>query len=99
MSDPFTLYQVLELPRVTEKSTMSQEKANQMIFQVAKWANKPQIKAAVEKLFNVKVLAVQTINVIGKKKRVGRFQGQRNNWKKAVVRLEEGHSIDLYAKS
>lgn len=99
MSDPYTLFQVLEIPRVTEKATMCQEQANQMVFQVATWANKPQIKAAVEKMFNVKVMAVQTINMIGKKKRVGRFQGQRNGWKKAIVRLAEGHTVDFYAKS
>lgn len=99
MSDPYTLYKVLERPRVTEKATACQEQANQMIFRVATWANKPLIKAAVEKLFNVKVEAVQTMKVVGKTKRVGRNQGQRSNWKKAIVRLEEGQTIDFYAKS
>nr|CAX84033.1 50S ribosomal protein L23 [uncultured bacterium] len=99
MSDPYTLYQVLQAPRVTEKATLCQEQANQMIFRVASWANKPQIKAAVEKLFNVQVKAVQTLKVTGKIKRVGRSQGQRSNWKKAIVRLEAGQSIDFYAKS
>ncbi|MBF0179486.1 MAG: 50S ribosomal protein L23 [Magnetococcales bacterium] len=99
MSDAYTLFQVLDIPRVTEKATMCQGDANQMIFRVATWANKPQIKAAVEKLFNVQVLAVQTMNVMGKSKRVGRFQGQRNSWKKAIVRLAEGQTIDFYAKS
>lgn len=99
MSDPYTLFQVLDVPRVTEKSTMCQEQANQMIFKVATWANKTQIKAAVEKLFSVKVVAIQTMKVIGKTKRVGRTQGQRNNWKKAIVRLEQGQTIDFYAKS
>ncbi|MBF0438368.1 MAG: 50S ribosomal protein L23 [Magnetococcales bacterium] len=99
MSDQYTLFKVLDVPRVTEKSTMCMEKANQMVFRVASWANKPQIKAAVENLFKVKVEAVQTLMVVGKTKRVGRFQGQRSNWKKAIVRLEHGQTIDLYAKS
>ncbi|MEO5346255.1 MAG: 50S ribosomal protein L23 [Magnetococcus sp. YQC-9] len=99
MSGPYTLFQVLDAPRITEKSTMCQEQANQMVFRVAKWANKPQIKAAVEKLFNVKVEDVQTLTQKGKTKRVGRTQGQRSDWKKAIVRLAEGQTIDLYAKS
>ncbi|NGZ05047.1 MAG: 50S ribosomal protein L23 [Magnetococcales bacterium] len=99
MSGPYTLYQVLDTPRITEKSTMCQEQGNQMVFRVATWANKTQIKAAVEKLFNVQVEAVQTLNVRGKIKRVGRQQGQRSNWKKAIVRLEQGQSIDFFAKS
>lgn len=98
MSDPFTLFQVLVVPRVTEKATQCQKDANQTIFKVANWANKQQIKAAVEKLFNVKVTDVQTLNVIGKTKRVGRNQGQRSDWKKAIVRLAAGQSIDFYAK-
>ncbi|MBF0341683.1 MAG: 50S ribosomal protein L23 [Magnetococcales bacterium] len=99
MSDAFTLYQVLNAPRVTEKTTMCQEQANQMVFRVANWANKLQIKAAVEKLFNVQVKAVQTLRVTGKTKRVGRTEGQRSNWKKAIVRLEQGQTIDFYTKS
>lgn len=99
MSGPFTLYQVLDAPRVTEKSTMCQEQANQMVFRVATWANKPQIKAAVEKLFNVQVKAVQTLRVTGKIKRVGRTQGQRSQWKKAIVRLEQGQTLDFFANS
>lgn len=99
MSGPFTLYQVLSAPRITEKATMCLEQGNQVVFRVAKWANKPQIKAAVEKLFNVKVEAVQTLTQTGKTKRVGRTQGQRSDWKKAIVRIAEGQSIDFYAKS
>ncbi|MBF0627634.1 MAG: 50S ribosomal protein L23 [Magnetococcales bacterium] len=99
MSGPYTLFQVLDAPRITEKSTMCQEQANQMVFRVATWANKPQIKAAVEKLFNVQVKTIQTLNVVGKIKRVGRNQGQRSQWKKAIVRLEQGQSIDFFAKS
>lgn len=99
MSGPYTLYQVLDTPRITEKSTLCQERGNQMVFRVANWANKPQIRAAVEKLFNVQVKEVQTLNVKGKIKRVGRTQGQRSQWKKAIVRLEQGQSIDFFAKS
>lgn len=92
------LYKVLEAPMVTEKSTMCLEQGNQVVFEVATWANKPQIKAAVEKLFSVEVLAVQTVSVKGKNKRFGRIMGRRKDWKKAVVRLAEGQSIELFPK-
>lgn len=97
MSDQFTLFKVLESPLVTEKSTMHLEQANQVVFKVATWANKAQIRAAVENLFKVTVLDVRTQNMIGKKKRFGRLQGRRKDWKKAVVRLSEGDSIDFFA--
>ncbi len=99
MSDANALYKVLNAPRVTEKSTLCQEMGNQIMFDVATWANKQQIKAAVEILFDVKVLSVQTSNVQGKNKRFGRTVGRRKDWKKAIVRLEEGQTIDFYAQS
>lgn len=97
MSDAHTLYQVLSSPRVTEKSTMCQEFGNQVVFEVAPWANKQLVKAAVEKMFEVKVVSVQTLNMQGKKKRFGQTKGSRKDWKKAIVRLEEGQSIDFFA--
>lgn len=99
MSDFDGLFQVLVAPRVTEKSTFCRSQGNQVVFKVALGANKMQIKAAVEKMFKVGVLAVQTAHVRGKKKRSGRTFGQRKNWKKAVVRLEEGQSIDFFGNS
>ncbi|MBF0283000.1 MAG: 50S ribosomal protein L23 [Magnetococcales bacterium] len=98
MSSNFDIYQVLLAPVITEKCTMGLEQANQQSFKVATWANKPQIKAAVEKLFNVHVQEIQTMNVQGKNKRFGRVLGRRQDWKKAVVRLKEGETIDFFAK-
>lgn len=97
MSDRYSLYDVLSAPKVTEKSTLCNEKGNQVIFKVAKTANKRQVKAAVEKLFNVEVVSVQTLNVKGKSKRFGQTLGRRNDWKKAIVRLKEGQTIDFFA--
>lgn len=89
-------YEIIRRPLVTEKGTVLQEAANVYCFEVGPTANKIEIKRAVEELFNVKVLAVRTMNVRGKVKRFGRYYGKRSNWKKAYVRLAEGHSINLY---
>ena len=97
MSDQYSLYNVLSAPKVTEKTTLCNEKGNQVIFKVATWANKMQITAAVEKLFSVDVVSIQTMNVKGKSKRFGQTMGRRNDWKKAIVRLKEGQSIDFFA--
>lgn len=88
-------YQVLLGPQVSEKSTLIADENNQFVFKVAKDASKPQIKLAVEKLFKVKVRSVQVANVKGKVKRFGQRIGKRSDWKKAVVRLHEGHDIDF----
>jgi large subunit ribosomal protein L23 len=88
------LYDVLLSPVVTEKSTQGGE-YNQVTFRVRNDAAKPHIKAAVEKLFNVKVKAVNTLNTKGKVKRFRGRLGQRSDVKKAIVTLEEGHMIDV----
>jgi large subunit ribosomal protein L23 len=88
------MYQTILSPLVTEKATLNNERG-QVTFKVAADATKPQIKAAVEGLFGVKVLAVNTIVVKGKTKRFRNRPGQRSDWKKAMVRLAEGQSIDL----
>ena len=87
-------YDVLRSPVITEKSTMASEH-NQVMFNVAKTATKPQIKAAVEKLFEVKVKAVNTLVRKGKIKRFRGRIGKQSDVKKAIVTLEEGHSIDV----
>jgi len=89
------VYNIILAPRVTEKATMIGELNNQFVFKVAKDASKPQIKEAVEKLFNVKVKTVQVLNVKGKVKRFGQRLGKRSSWKKAFVSLHEGHDIDF----
>jgi large subunit ribosomal protein L23 len=87
-------YQTIIAPLVTEKATALSEKS-QMVFRVLLSATKPEIKAAVEGLFGVKVLAVNTLVVKGKTKRFKGRPGQRSDWKKAMVQLAEGQSIDL----
>jgi large subunit ribosomal protein L23 len=89
------LYTVIKKPRLTEKGTSLQETNNQIVLQVAPEANKIEIKAAVEKLFNVKVDQVRTMNMHGKKKRVGKHSGHRSDWKKAVVTLTKGSTVDF----
>ncbi|MGE0280947.1 MAG: 50S ribosomal protein L23 [Rhizobiaceae bacterium] len=87
-------YDVIVAPAITEKSTMASEQ-NQVVFNVAKKATKPQIKAAVEALFNVKVTGVNTMIRKGKVKRFRGTIGQLSDVKKAVVTLADGHSIDV----
>ncbi|KUL92673.1 50S ribosomal protein L23 [Bosea sp. WAO] len=87
-------YDVIVSPVITEKATMLSEH-NKVVFEVAKTATKPQIKAAVEKLFDVKVKSVNTLVTEGKIKVFRGRLGQRSDVKKAVVTLEEGHSIDV----
>jgi large subunit ribosomal protein L23 len=89
-------YEVVQRPLLTEKGTRLKEEANQYLFRVARTATKVEIKQAIEQLFKVKVEEVQTLRVQGKVKRLGRFQGRRPAWKKAVVRLKAGQFIELY---
>lgn len=89
-------YQVILAPVITEKATMGSEN-NQVTFKVASDATKPEIKAAVEGLFDVKVKSVNTLNQQGKVKRFRGHIGQRNGFKKAVVTLEAGQTIDATA--
>ncbi len=86
---------VLRKPLLTEKITAAQDAFNQYFFEVDPKANKIEIKRAVEKKYEVSVLAVQTMNVRGKTKRLGRFEGRRPNWKKAIVTLKKGDTIEL----
>ena len=88
------LYDVILAPIITEKATMASEN-NQVVFKVRHKATKPQIREAVERLFNVKVKAVNTLNREGKRKRFRGFMGKQNDMKKAIVTLEDGHSIDV----
>ncbi len=86
---------VLIRPLMTEKSMQQKETLNTVAFRVRPDANKVEIRAAVESVFNVKVTAVRTASYEGKLKRMGRFQGRRSDWKKAIVTLAPGHKIDL----
>jgi large subunit ribosomal protein L23 len=89
-------YEVVQRPLLTEKGTRLKEEANQYLFRVARTSTKVEIKQAIEQLFKVKVVEVRTFRVQGKVKRLGRFQGRRPDWKKAIVTLKAGQSIELY---
>ncbi|NJO53773.1 MAG: 50S ribosomal protein L23 [Bacteroidales bacterium] len=88
------LYDVIRSPVITEKATMASEN-NQVVFKVAKTATKPLIKEAVEKLFEVKVEAVNTLVRKGKVKRFRNRKGEQSDVKRAIVTLAEGHKIDV----
>lgn len=94
MSDTAKLYDIIRAPIVTEKATMASEH-NAVVFEVSIDANKPQIKEAVEALFNVKVKAVNTSITKGKVKRFRGMLGKRKDIKKAYVTSEEGNTIDV----
>jgi large subunit ribosomal protein L23 len=91
------LMNVVLAPVVSEKSTFVADKNRQYVFRVADDATKPEIKAAVELMFKTKVDSVTVSNVKGKKRRFGRIEGRRRNWKKAYVRLAEGQEINFAA--
>jgi large subunit ribosomal protein L23 len=89
------LMTVLQGPLLTEKSALSAELNNQVVFKVRTDATKKEIRDAVELLFEVEVKGVQVVNYHGKNKRFGATRGRRNDWKKAYVRLAEGSQIDF----
>ena len=86
---------ILVRPLITEKTTMLMQEGK-YAFVVAKTANKIEIAKAVETVFNVKVLAVNTVNVMGKTKRIGRHEGKRPDYKKAIVKLAPGERIEFF---
>jgi len=91
------MHQIILAPVISEKATRVAEKRNQAVFKVLRDAEKAEIKEAVEKLFNVKVSGVRTLNVKGKTKRFGQSTGRRSDWKKAYVSLAAGQELDLGA--
>ncbi len=93
MTDP---RRILKRPLLTEKATIARETRREYAFEVAPDANKMQIKEAVESRFDVKVQNVRTVMLRGKRKRMGAHEGRRSDWKKALVILREGQTIDLY---
>ena len=92
-------YEIIRAPRVSEKTARLQEVSNQYVFEVATDATKADIKVAVEKIFDVKVDAVNVVNVKGKSKAFKNRTGRRGDWRKAYVKLAEGQSIDVMAKA
>lgn len=89
------VYSVLRAPRITEKAANAGSSTNTVVFEVHPTANKNEIRTAVEKIFNVKVENVRTVNALGKSRRVRTTVGKTSNWKKAYVRLAAGSSIDV----
>ena len=90
------IYNVIKEPHVAEKVNIQKELFNQLTFKVDIRANKVEIKKAVERLFKTKVLDVKTLNIKGKKRRVGRNIGKRPDWKKAIVRLAPGEKVEFF---
>ena len=88
-------HQVIQKPLVTEKGTLAQQFANQYYFSVLPTATKNDVRLAVESIFNVDVVSVRTLNMDGKKKRVGAKVGRKASWKKAIVTLKEGDKIEF----
>ena len=93
-----TLYEIIHRPLVTEKGVDKKDNERTLCFEVALGANKTQVKAAVEKLFKVKVAAVRTATFDGKLRRRGKFSGYRSEWKKAYVKLKEGQKVPEFAE-
>jgi large subunit ribosomal protein L23 len=91
-----TLHRTIVRPLITEKSSAAYQDRAEYTFQVHPDATKPQIRTAIEQLFGVKVTGVWTSNQRGKEKRVGRTIGRRPSWKKAIVRLREGDTIEIF---
>ncbi len=89
------IHEVIQRPLITEKSNIGREEQNIVALAVNPRANKHDIRQAVEGLFDVKVLDVHTLRMPRKSRRVGKFVGRKPEWKKAIVRLAEGHSIDI----
>ncbi len=83
-------------PLITEKTLRMAERDNSYTFQVRQTANKVQIRDAIERIFNVTVLGVRTTNYMGKARRVGRYVGSTSSWKKAVIKVREGDTIEFY---
>ena len=93
MRDPRT---VVKRALITEKGTVLRERRNQYTFEVARDANRIEIKQAVERIFSVKVDEVRTMQMRGKVKRQGRYSGRRSDWKKAIVTLKPEQKIELF---
>ena len=90
------LYDIIRIPRITEKGSRLKEKNNVLTFEVRTDANKLQVRKAIEGIFKVKVVDVTTVNAIGKRKRMGMREGRTSDWKKAYVTLKQGEKIDIF---
>jgi large subunit ribosomal protein L23 len=91
-----TLHRTIVRPLITEKTSDAYQARGEYVFEVHPDATKPQIRSAIEQLFGVKVTGVWTMNVRGKEKRMGKTVGRRPSWKKAIVKLREGDTIEIF---
>jgi len=91
-------HNIIRYPSITEKNTTLRTAENKYVFEVDPKASKPEIKEAIEKLFSVKVIGINTSIVKGKKKRMGKFSGYQSDWKKAIVRLPQGQTIAKFGE-
>lgn len=89
---------LIKAPSITEKNTTLRSEENKYVFEVVRNAKKPEIKEAIEKLFGVTVVSVNTMVVKGKSKRVGRYAGYRSDWKKAIVKIQAGQTIAKFGE-
>ncbi len=89
-------YDIIKRPLITEKTNIQKEMHNKVTFEVDRNANRVEIRRAVEKIFNVRVASVRTMQVRGKVKRRGKILGKRRNWKKAIVTLMTGERIEFF---
>ena len=91
-----TQYDIIRRPLITEKTNIQKDSDNQLTFEVDRKANRIEIRRAIERIFNVKVASVRTMQVKGKSKRRGRTVGKRRDWKKAIVTLRPGERIEFF---
>ena len=91
-------FSIIRSPSITEKSSVMRSEHNRYVFEVSIEASKTEVKSAIESIFNVKVEDVNTMVVKGKFKRMGKHAGYRSDWKKAIVKLAAGHSIDKFGE-
>ncbi len=91
------MYEVIKGPHITEKATLLKDNYRQVVFKVNPRATKIDIRRAVETIFKVKVVKVRTMNVIGKKKRIGKFWGKKADWKKAIVTIAPGEDLEKFS--
>jgi len=91
------IYEVIKGPHITEKATLLKDAYRQVVFKVNPKATKIDIKRAVETIFKTKVIKVRTVNVRGKRKRVGRIVGKKPDWKKAIVSISAGEDLEKFS--
>jgi len=90
------MYSVIKRPIITEKTTIAKEEYGKYVFEVDRRATKIDIQHAIEKIFKVKVVDIRTFNMKGKRKRLGRIMGKRRDWKKAIVTLTPGSTMEVF---